>query len=182
MHAVIQRVLTATAVALVLSLPNMHMALAAPPSNDALHHAIEIDQVPFVHREDTSEATASGPKRYCGRNSSVFFEFTPAEDAFLQADTIGSRYLTELAVFTGTRGAFESIACNDVDVGLGRVVRFEAHAGTTYYFKVSSCCGQGEDNTGGRLEFASHACPPKPRRQPSPSITVRRCSPGESFA
>ena len=142
-----------TALALGLLLPNMQTALAAPPSNDALPQAIEIRQVPFVHREDTSEATASGP-RFCGNNSSVFFAFTPTEDASLQADTFGSRYDTVLSVFTGTRSTVSGVGCSDDAIGLLSAVRFEAHAGTTYYFEISTCCGHGQDNTGGHLEFA----------------------------
>jgi hypothetical protein len=142
-----------TALALGLLLPNIETALAAPPSNDALAQAIEIRQVPFVHREDTSEATASGP-RFCGNNSSVFFAFTPTEDASLQADTFGSRYDTVLSVFTGTHSAVSEVGCSDDAIDGVSAVRFEAHAGTTYYFEVSSCCGHGQDNMGGHLEFA----------------------------
>jgi hypothetical protein len=155
-----------TTLLLGLMLPNMQTALAAPPNNDALRHAIEIDHVPFVHREDTSEATASGP-RFCGNNSSVFFSFTPAEDVSLQADTFGSDYDTVLSVFTGTHSTVNQIACNDDAAALLSAVRFDARADTTYYFQISSCCGSGEDNIGGHLEFGLTEVPTA-----SPQATV----------
>jgi hypothetical protein len=162
-----------TALALGMLPSNMQAAVAAPPGNDALRHAIEIASVPFLHREDTSEATASGPT-FCGNNSSVFFEFTPAEDVSVQADTFGSGYDTTLGVFTGTHDAVNPIACSDDAVGLWSAVRLDAQAGTTYSFEVSSCCGSGEDKTGGHLEFSLTEAPTtRPRVAVEFSATLR---------
>jgi hypothetical protein len=137
---------------LLASLVAMPAANAAPPENDALRRAITIEQVPFSTRQSTEEATASGP-RFCGNNSSVFYQLTPTEDVTLDADTFGSDYDTVLTVFTGTRGAFEQVTCNDDAIGLQSAVRFEARAGITYYFMISGCCGFGQDGLGGHLAF-----------------------------
>ena len=68
-------------------------ALAQPPSNDSRAGAVVVTSVPFSYAEDTSEATASGPK-FCSNNGSVFFKLHAASDQDLQVDTIGSGYDT----------------------------------------------------------------------------------------
>lgn len=133
-------------------------ANAAPPENDAQRRATTIEQIPFATRQNTQEATASGP-RFCGNNSSVFYQLTPTEDMTLNADTFGSDYDTVLTVFTGTRGAFEQVTCSDDAIGLLSAVRFEARAGTTYYFMISGCCGFGQDGLGGHLAFGVTEAP-----------------------
>jgi hypothetical protein len=59
-----------------------------------------------------------------------------------------------LSVFTGTHSTISEVGCSDDAIDGVSAVRFDAHAGTTYYFEISSCCGRGQDNTGGHLEFA----------------------------
>jgi hypothetical protein len=147
------QLLVTVALGAVSLLPNMQTALAAPPSNDHARRATEINQLPFVQREDTSDARADGPRR-CSNNSSVFFKYTATEDLSLQADTMGSDYEVVLTVLAGSPHNFKRIACNIDEVDADAVSRFDAKAGTTYYFEVATCCGSGEDNTGGKLEFA----------------------------
>ena len=143
---------------LLASFVAMPAANAAPPENDAQRRATTIEQIPFSTRQNTQEATASGP-RFCANNSSVFYELTPSEDMTLDADTFGSDYDTVLTVFTGTRGAFEQVTCSDDAIGLLSAVRFEARAGTTYYFMISGCCGFGRDDLGGHLGFGMTEIP-----------------------
>jgi hypothetical protein len=134
----------------------------ARPSNDRLHNATTISSVPAVITQDTTDAAADGP-RFCtrGNNSSVFFRYTPSEDVMLQADTFGSGrdYDTVLKVFTGERGAFELVACNDDFLDLQSAVSFAAEAATTYFFMVATCCSGSQDNEGGDLEFALSVAP-----------------------
>lgn len=144
------RVAASVALSLTVILVPAAGARAEAPANDRLRRAIVVDQLPFLARQDTTEATANGPT-FCGNNSSVFYRFTPQRDVAVQADTFGSRYDTVLTVFTGSRGAFEPVACNDDAAGLQSAVRFDARAGTTYHLMVSGCCGSGQDNIGGRL-------------------------------
>src|SRR6266699_2441681 len=63
----------------------------------------------------------------------------PQMNIRLEANTFGSGDDTTLSVYTGSRGAFTQIACND-DAGgtLQSRVRFDATAGTTYYFMVAA--------------------------------------------
>ncbi len=136
-------------------------ALAQPPSNDSRAGAVVVTSVPFSYAEDTSEATASGPK-FCSNNGSVFFKLHAASDQDLQVDTIGSGYDTVLAVFTNTAGAINEIGCNDDAVGLTSAVRFHADAGTTYVFMVGFCCGNGQSGGGGDLAFSISETPTTP--------------------
>jgi hypothetical protein len=71
----------------------------------------------------------------------VWFTYTPQSNIRLEANTFGSNYDTTLSVYTGTRGALTQIACNDDVLGTNTLqsrVRFDAVAGTTYYFMVST--------------------------------------------
>ena len=171
MHTLVHRVVTATVAALALLLPNMQPALAAPPSNDALRNAIEIDRLPFIHRENTIEATASGPRFCHGNNSSVFFKFTSMEDVSVQADTFGSRSDPDLSVFTVIHGTVHPIGCDESGAVGQPVVRFEAEAGTTYYFEIAACCGSNQVKRLHRLEFALTKVPTV---EPEVAVTVDR--------
>jgi hypothetical protein len=127
-------------------------ALAAPPSNDTEAGAVVIDAVPFTHSADTSEATPDGPG-FCSNNASVFYRFTPTEDARVQIDLVGSDYDTTLGVYRrDAEGAVVPMKCNDDRFGLDSGVRFRARPGTTYYVIVGQCCGNGRTG-GGRLEL-----------------------------
>jgi hypothetical protein len=163
------RVAASVALSLTVILVPAAGARAEVPANDRLRRAIVIDRLPFVARQDTTEATANGP-RFCGNNSSVFYRFTPARDVAVQADTFGSRYDTVLSVFTGSRGAFEPVACNDDAAGLQSAVRFDARAGTTYYLMVSAF-GTGQDNVGGRLTLGVTRVPTS---KPNATVEIQR--------
>jgi hypothetical protein len=136
-------------------------ALGAPPGNDGIDGAVRVASVPFVHEQDTADATASGP-RACGNNSSVFFRFEPPDGGRYQVDTLGSEYDTVLTVFTGRGRSIEVLGCNDDRFNLASGVRFRAREGTTYYLMVSTCCGSGLDRIGGRLVLAVDRVDPEP--------------------
>ncbi len=111
-----------------------------PPPNDDFNNATVIASIPFSVSEDASTATTAPDDPFCfGANQTLWFTFTPNTNIRLEANTFGSNYDTTLSVYTGTRGALTSIACND-DAGgtLQSRVRFDAVAGTTYHFMVSS--------------------------------------------
>lgn len=115
------------------------IAPPAPP-NDDFNHATVIPSVPFTTSEDVSSATVAFDDPFCiNRNQTVWFAFTPAQNMRLQANTLGSSYDTTLSVYTGTRGALSQVGCNDDSSGtLQSTVPFDAVAGVTYYFEVSS--------------------------------------------
>lgn len=120
-------------------------AAAAPPSNDRQSGAIAIGALPFTTTQDTSEATAGGP-RFCPTRASVFYSFTPGATDQVQIDTIGSGYDTTLAVYRRTNtGRVRALACDDDAFGFTSGVRFRAVAGKTYFVMVGQCCS----NSGG---------------------------------
>ena len=116
------------------------MVIVPPPPNDDFNNATVVPSIPFTVAEDVSAATVAPDDPFCfGRNQTVWFAFTPGANIRLEANTFGSNYDTTLSVYTGTRGALTQIACNDDSNNtLQSRVRFDAVAGTTYFFLVSS--------------------------------------------
>jgi len=114
--------------------------IAPPPPNDDFNQATVAPSIPFTVNEDVTNATVAPDDPFCvNRNQTVWFAFTPSTNIRLEANTFGSNYDTTLSVYTGTRGALTQIACNDDSNGtLQSRVRFNAVAGTTYFFMVSS--------------------------------------------
>src|SRR6266498_2301580 len=136
---------------------------ATGPTNDDFANATVINSVPFSITEDTSQATfdPSDPSG-CSSNGSVWFAYTPSSNVQIDADTFGSSYDTVLSAWTGTQGALSLIACNDDFSGLQSKISFQATGGTTYYFMVGRCCGDG-GNGGGSLTFSvNQTTPPAP--------------------
>ncbi|HET9181738.1 MAG TPA: putative Ig domain-containing protein [Candidatus Angelobacter sp.] len=111
-----------------------------PPPNDDFDNATVVPSFPFTTTEDVTNATVAPDDPFCiTRNQTVWFAFTPTQNMRLEANTFGTSYDTALSVYTGTRGALRSLACNDDSNGtLQSRVRFDAVAGTTYYFEISS--------------------------------------------
>jgi len=116
-------------------------AAAAPPSNDTEAGAVEIGSLPFTHSQDTTGATADGP-RSCASRASVFYAFTPDAASRVQIDLIGSEYDTTLGVYTRSAGGeVRRVTCNDDRFGPAAGVRFRAVAGVTYFLMIGQCCG-----------------------------------------
>jgi len=116
------------------------VVIPPPPVNDDFDNATIIPSIPFSATEDATNATVAPDDPFCfARTQTVWFSYTPTTDIRLEANTFGSNYDTTVAVFTGTRGSLNQIACNDDSSGgLQSRVRFDAVANTTYYFMVSS--------------------------------------------
>jgi hypothetical protein len=117
------------------------VVIAPPPPNDDFDHPTLAPSIPYTVSEDASNATTAPDDPYfCfGPNQTVWFAYTPASNIRLEANTFGSNYDTTLSVYTGSRGALNQIGCNDDAGGTWTSrVRFDAVAGTTYYFMVSS--------------------------------------------
>lgn len=110
-----------------------------PPPNDDFNSPTVIPSMPFTVSENVTNATAAPDDPFCvGRTQTVWFAFTPTQNIRIEANTFGSNYDTTLSVYTGTRGSLTQLACNDDSLSLQSRVRFDAVAGTTYYFMVSS--------------------------------------------
>lgn len=115
-------------------------AIFPPPPNDDFANATVATSMPFTVSQDVTNATVAPDDPFCsGRTQTVWFAFTPTSNIRLEANTFGSNYDTTLSVYTGTRGALSQLACNDDSNNtLQSRVRFNAVAGTTYFFMVSS--------------------------------------------
>ena len=110
------------------------------PVNDDFGSPVVFSSIPSTYSEDATYATPAPDDPWCyGNAQSVWFAYTPQTNIRLEANTFGSGDDTTLSVYTGSRGAFTQIACND-DAGgtLQSRVRFDATAGTTYYFMVAA--------------------------------------------
>lgn len=117
--------------------------LSSPPANDDFNDALLITSLPYQDSVDTSGATVApdDPDMGCGagvNSNTVWYRFSASSSQLVEANTFGSDYDTVLAVFTGTRGALNWIACNDDTAGtLRSQLLFEAEAGRTYYVEVA---------------------------------------------
>jgi hypothetical protein len=115
------------------------------------------------HRPRMIRTTASG------LGPTVWYQFTPSEDMRIFANTAGSNYDTDLAVYTGTRGSLTQLACND-DAGftVQSALTLDVTAGQTLYFLVGAFGG----GSGGNLVFNVDVAPPPLKA----SITIGRFS------
>ena len=130
-----------------------------PPANDDFDNATPITVLPFTAFSNTREATPStdDPTDCYGTNASVWYELTSITNIRIQVDTFGSDYDTVVAVYTGTRGSLNLIACWDYPC-----FTLDVQAGETYYFMVTSYYGMG-----GNLVFSVDVAPPPP-----PPLTI----------
>jgi hypothetical protein len=128
------------------------------PVNDEFSAPIVIADLPFTSTESTALAGRAADDPFCaGAGHTVWYSFTPPSDMRIEANTFGSDFDTTLSVYTGARGSLGQIACNDNSKGVSQSrVRFDAVAGTTYYFMVGSYFGL----PGGRLVFNVLPAPP----------------------
>jgi hypothetical protein len=111
-----------------------------PPPNDDFANAAVVPSIPFTVSEFATNATTAPDDPFCvSANQTVWFSFTPNTNIRIEANTFGSNYDTTLSVYTGLRGGLNQLGCDD-DAGgtVASRVRFDAVAGTTYYFMVSS--------------------------------------------
>jgi hypothetical protein len=138
--------------------PSAH---AAPPSNDEVANAVSVSGVPFSETRDTSEATFAEGDSGCGA-ATVWYAFTPDTNAAYLFETRGSDYDTTLAVFEGSPGDGNLLACNDDYFDLQSAIWLELTAGTTYYVEAGTCCGAeiGQVGPGGTLVFNVDLAPP----------------------
>jgi len=111
-----------------------------PPANDDFDAAQLMPGIPSTYSQNATNATTAPDDPWCyGNAQSVWFEYTPQVNERIEANTFGSGYDTSVSVYTGSRGALYQIGCNDDAAGTRQSrVRFDAVAGTTYYFMVSS--------------------------------------------
>jgi hypothetical protein len=109
-------------------------------ANDDFSNATQIASIPYTNRLDTTSATTASDDPYsCSYPShTVWYALKPTHNLRLSASSVGSDYGTLVSVFTGTCFALNQVACNDDGSGFQSDARFNAQAGTNYYFMVGS--------------------------------------------
>lgn len=127
-------------------------ASAAVPANDTIAKATPISSLPYSVERNTTDATKSDtdPRPSCdgGIRDTVWWTMTATSSGWLAADTLGSRYDTVAAIYTGSPDALTEVACNDDSVRNGdwkekARVYWQAQAGTSYYLLVAAGSGRG---------------------------------------
>lgn len=119
------------------------VAFAAAPTNDDFDSAKVIPgtTAAFIFSDtlNTTDATIAPDDPACGSNT-VWYSFTPTAAGQININTNGSNYDASLSVYTGSRGALNTVvACTG---GLPAQTAFSATAGQTYYIMIGSfdCC------------------------------------------
>ena len=133
-----------------------------PPTNDECAATRTVGPLPFVDEISTVLATVNpnDPALSCGDGGggrTVWYEFTPAQDVYVKASTLGSTpegYNTVLGVFTGACDALTEVKCRDdasSTFSNKAELSFAAEAGQTYTILVAEFGGVA---TGGNLVFS----------------------------
>ena len=124
---------------------------------DEIELARPITEIPFADSFDTTDATTASDDPFCfGQGPTVWYSFTAQADVRVELNTYGSGYGATLSVYTGTRGALSTVACNAYGPGPGARVRFDAAANVIYYVMVGSAYG----GPGGLLQLSALLAPP----------------------
>lgn len=158
-----------------LGLEHPQAVYAAAPSNDNFVNAKVIDSITYIDQDvDTTLATPRGdaipgdgsdPDNVgpCDGeflnigNNTVWYRYTPSVQETISVDTIGTNYDAYLAVWTGTVGNLNLVACNDDNFNGIAELSFIANPGVTYYIQVAQFNGYEGGTpaapTGGLLQF-----------------------------
>ena len=125
-----------------------------PPANDDFDHATPIDVLPFTDAINTSDAStaADDPTDCYGVNASIWYKFTSSSNSKIKISTSSSDYDVVVAVYVGTRGNLNLIACSN-----NSCLTLDARAGETYYFMVQPLYA----GMAGNLVFSINVTPPE---------------------
>lgn len=145
-----------------------NVAWAAAPTNDDIAAATVVNALPFRDYVNTGEATSEATDIGCGV-ATVWYEFTPAEDRFVEITTQLSDFNTTLALASGEPGALILEQCNDdVEYDLTSQILAQLTAGVTYYISAGTVA---QDWPAGNLIFTLQDVPDAPTQV---TITVDR--------
>ncbi|HET9909006.1 MAG TPA: hypothetical protein VFQ23_20320, partial [Anaerolineales bacterium] len=151
-----QALLALTIVLISLGPGGVRIAYAAPPANDDFNFAKVINTLTYGDTLVTTEATPTttipnvdDPDNInCDGNtisagySTVWYRYTPGATESIALNTAGSNYDTFIAVWTGTRGNLNLVACNDDTFAqFTSDLFFIGTSGTTYYIEVAKFNG-----------------------------------------
>ena len=137
-----------------------HLTVGTPPANDGFAALTAITDLPYADAVDTSAATTQfgEPVPSCSGDiqSTVWYRFTPAQDAVLVAETTGSDHATAIGVWTDSKFGLTAVTCATSDffvpgfAELPARVAVQAEGGRTYYFQVG---GAPYGRSSGNLAF-----------------------------
>ncbi len=157
-----------------------------PDSNDDFDAAEVLSTMPYSSNQDTYGATtaADDPQMPCvssKKYNTVWYKYSPTSSGNLAVNTYGSSFDTVLAIWTGSRGALQSVACNDDDSGWQSAVEAPVLAGTTYYIEVAGyyLSSYGTLNLSASLNYAAT---PVPTATPIPTATATPDAPPQITA
>jgi murein DD-endopeptidase MepM/ murein hydrolase activator NlpD len=109
------------------------------PINDRAQSATVINSLPFSVQQNLYGATITGDPSMCGIPTQhiVWFRYTPFLTTELAIRTEITAVDTVIGVFTGSTANLQALECDDDDGdGSASFLRFNAVAGTTYYFAL----------------------------------------------
>ena len=144
----------------------VYTRVEAIPDFDDFDHPVPFSTLPFVSRVDSPEASSAADDPLCLGPSggtdwgTVWYAFTPVEDARISAGMVPNHPYTAVSVYAGERGALEQLACDS------HYARFDAVAGRTYYIMV------GFSEPDFPLTFSAEALPPPPVNDDFDAATV----------
>jgi hypothetical protein len=137
------RVLSATSTGFVVRIRN------GVSANDAPSSAALISAYPASKTQETGLATTGpgDPVITCASSAgtaTVWYLFTAPDSGTLHLSTVGSEYDTLLAVWKGSEGSLNQVACDDDSGGNGAsYLSTPVTAGTAYYLEVAGKQGPG---------------------------------------
>jgi hypothetical protein len=136
---------------------SVSVEVVPPPSNDDFANATPIASLPFSDSMDATAGTNEPGEpipscSYTGLPSgTVWYRYTPREDSWVSASTLGSYPTTAFAAYTGdSLGALTEVGCR-TQYGL---LTMRVSAGQTYYFQVGGLYG-----VTGQLAFSLDVAP-----------------------
>jgi formylglycine-generating enzyme required for sulfatase activity/photosystem II stability/assembly factor-like uncharacterized protein len=117
-----------------------------PPANDDCATPTVVAAWPFTDTLDTTGATTAptDPLHKCSSSkdfNSVWYSFSVSSRATVAVDPSGTTYGIDVAVYTGSCGAFKDVACEYLP--LASPFSFTAEAGITYLIEVTDDYGDG---------------------------------------
>ena len=122
--------------------------VVSPPPNDDFNTPKIISTMPYSDSLDTREATQASDDPAltdCNRapgDATVWYQFIPPSGGYYYINTIGSDYDTMLAIWTGTRGNLNLIACNDDRPSdLQSELIINVSSGVVYYIEIAKYAG-----------------------------------------
>jgi PKD repeat protein len=112
-------------------------------ANDSIRNATVVTSLPFRDVVDISRATwdfSTDSSRCNGRDHSVWYSFTPANDEQVAFDPSRSNGTINIDVFTGSPEALSFVGCGQGGSGFTNGFILNATGGTTYWIMASTLC------------------------------------------